>query len=115
MESGGTGPSGQDMEENIIGLIAEAEERAAAKKAQALSEAAEIVAAAERDAQEVAKRSAAECAALREEMINCAEEKAASNYKNAIEESSSEAKAYADSHLARAENFVLDIVGRLTK
>lgn len=103
------------MEENIIGLIAEAEERAAAKKAQALSEAAEIVAAAERNAQEIAKRSSAECAALREEIIKCAEEKAALDYHKAIEESSAEAKAYADSHLERAQNFVLDIVGRLTK
>lgn len=103
------------MEENIIGLIAEAEEKAAAKKAQALSEAAEIVAAAEKDAQEISKRSSAECAALRDEIIKCAEENAASDYDKAIEESRSEAKAYADSRLARADSFVLDIVGRLTK
>lgn len=112
---GGTGPSGQNMEENIIGLIAEAEERAAAKKAQAQSEAAEIVAAAEKNAQEIAKRSVAECAELREKMIKCAEEKAASDYEKAIGESKADAKDYADSLLNRADSLVLDIVGRLTK
>lgn len=103
------------MEENIIGLIAEAESKAAAKKAQAQSEAAAIVAAAERDAQEIFRRSAVECAALRDEMIKCAEEKAVSDYEKAIEESMAKAKEYADSHLERADSFVFEIVGRLTK
>ena len=106
---------GKNMEENIIGLIAEAEERAAAKKAQALSEAAEIVAAADSNAQEIARRSVAECAVLRDEMIKCAEEKAAADYDKAIEESRAEAKAYADSHFELASGLVFDIVGRLTK
>lgn len=110
-----SGRSGQNMEKNIIELIAEAEEKAAAKKAQALSEAAEIVAVAEKNAQEILKRSTVECANLREEIIKCAEEKAASDYDKAIAESSASAKAYADSQFAHAENFVLDIVGRLTK
>lgn len=103
------------MENNIIGLIAEAESTAAAKKAQALSAAAEIVAAAERNAQEILKRSAVDCANLREEIIRCAEEESASDYNKAIEESSASAKAYADSQLERANGIVLDIVGRLTK
>lgn len=103
------------MEENIIGLIAEAEQKAAAKKAQALTEAAEIVAAAERDAQEISRRSVSDCAGLREETIKFAEEKAASDYEKSIEESKAEAKAFADSQLELAENLVLDIVWRLTK
>ena len=103
------------MENNIISLIAEAESTAATKKSQALSESAQIVAAAEKEAQEIAKRSALECAQLREEMIKCAEEKAASDYDRAISDSTAKAKAYADSKLASAENFVLEIVRRLAK
>lgn len=103
------------MEKDIISLIAEAEERAAAQKAQAQSEAAQIVVTAEREAQEIAKRSAAECATLRDQMIKCAQEKSVSDYEQAINESKSEAKSYADSHLEHADKFVLEIVGRLTK
>lgn len=103
------------MEENIIGLIAEAEEKAAAKKAQAQTEAAAIVSAAEKQAQNIAKSSEAECANLREETLKNAEKNAVSDYDKAISESRAEAKAYADRHLERAEGFVLEIVGRLTK
>ena len=103
------------MEENIIGLIAKAEEEAAAKKAQAQTEAAEIIAAAEKKAQEISKSSDSECALLREKTLKSAEEKADLNYQKAIADSYSAAKAYAESHLERAEGFVLDIVGRLTK
>lgn len=103
------------MEDNIIGLIAEAENKAAAKKVQAQAEAAEIVAAAEKRAQEIAKSSEAECANLRESAIKFAEEKAASDYEKAIAESRAAAKEYADSHFGHASDLVLDIVGRLTK
>lgn len=103
------------MEKDIINLIAEAEEKAAAKKAQAQAEAAQIVVAAEMEAQEIAKRSAAECATLREQMIKCAQEKSISDYDKAINESTREAVRYADSHLEHADKFVLEIVGRLTK
>lgn len=103
------------MEENIIILIAEAEQKAAAKKAQALAQAEQIVAAAERDAQEIAKRSVLDCAELRDEIIKSAEDKAAADYESAIENSKAQAKAYADAHLDSANGFVLDIFGRLTK
>ncbi|MCH5146535.1 MAG: hypothetical protein J1F61_00845 [Clostridiales bacterium] len=103
------------MEENILSLIAKAESEAAAKKAQAQTEAAEIIAAAEKKAQEISKSSDSECALLREKTIKDAEEKAALNYEKAIADSYKKAKEYADSHLERAEGFVLEIVGRLTK
>ena len=103
------------MEENIIGFIAQAEDKAAATKAQAQAEAAEIIAAAERQAQEISKSSDSECAKLRENMLKSAEDEAALNYRKVIADSYAAAKDYADSHLERAEGFVLDIVGRLLK
>lgn len=103
------------MEENIIVLIAEAEQKAAAKKAQAQAAAADIVSAAEIKAQQIAKSSEEECAQLRENTVKNAELAAASNYEKAIEKSRAAANEYANSHLEQAEGFVLDIIGRLTK
>ena len=103
------------MEENIIGLIAEAEKDAAAKKAEAEETALTIVAAAEKQAQEILKNSEAECAAYRENALKCAAEQAQSDYEKALNDSRQQAKEYADGLLARSDNFVLDIVGRLTK
>lgn len=103
------------MEENIIGFIAKAEEQAAAKKAQAQTEAAEIISAAEKKAQEISKASDSECALLREKTIKKAEEQAETSYQKTIADSYLKAKEYADSRIERSGEIVLDIVGRLLK
>ena len=103
------------MEDSIIGLIAEAENSAAEKKAQAQASAAEIVAAAEKRAQEIAKTSDTECAAYRESAIKNAETSAQAQYKKTLDDCRLSAEKYADGLLAQADNHILDIVGRLTK
>ena len=103
------------MEENILGLIAEAESRAAEKKAQALEQSAKIIAAAEKSAADIARSSETECAAFREQSQKDAEIKATADYEKAIKESRAEAESYANSLLEFALTHVTDIVGRLTK
>ena len=104
------------MEENIIGFIAEAEEKAASKKNAAESKAAEIVAAAEKRAGEIAKESEGALKRLREDALRGAEERAVTEYRAALEESRADAAAYADKILsANSDEAVAEIVGRLIK
>ncbi len=103
------------MEQTIIGMIAEAERAAAARKEEAQSGAAQTIAEAEARASEIAKQSAASLRRLREETLERAEDEASSAYQSAIGQARREAAAYADGILASAETSVYEIVGRLTK
>lgn len=103
------------MEENVLGLIAEAESRASEIKAQALEQAAKIIAAAEKNAADISRSSEAECAEFREKSQTAAQNKAAADYEKTINDSRAEAASYADSILEYASIHVTDIVGRLTK
>ena len=103
------------MEENIVNLISEAENKALARKAQAQAEAAEIVAAAEAEARRISKASETECANLRRETLNAAEARAASDYAAALDKSRAEAAKYAEELLKQSDKWVLEIVGRLNK
>lgn len=103
------------MEENIIGLIAEAESKAAALKAQAQEQAADIVTAAEKRATEIAKTSEKSCKAYGEKMLKAAQMYAQGLYDRTIEKSRADALHYAGERLDRAEPFVNEILERLTK
>lgn len=103
------------MEEEILSRIAQAEARAAQIKEEAQSRAAAIVAEAQKQAQEIAKNSEVQAAAFRKEGMQAAEAKAQSDYLDAINKCSSQAKQYADGLLAHADEYVLEVVGRLTK
>lgn len=103
------------MEENIIGMIAKAEEEAAARKAAAQLRAAEIVAEAEKGASQYAKESAQAIKQLREQSLRAAEERATSEYDAVLKNRRVMAKQYADTVLGRADEYVTEIVGRLTK
>ncbi len=103
------------MEENVIGLIAEAEENAARTKERAEARAAVIAAAAEAEAAQISSASEAECRQLREEGIRNAELAAEEEYGRTLAAARLEAKRYADGLLGHTDGYVADIVGRLTK
>ena len=103
------------MEENIIKLIAEAERKAAAQKAQAQADAARIITDAEKSAVEIAKTSEETCKAYREKMQRAARMYAQGRYERKLEKTREEAKNYAEERLSRAEPFVNEILERLKK
>ena len=103
------------MDESIVSLIAQAEKEAASRKEAAELQAAQIVAAAEKKSMEIAKESEAALKALREQTLQNTEEQASQEYRIALDKARSEAKDYADAILSRADNAVLEIVGRILK
>ena len=103
------------MEENILRLIAEAEQKAAEIKSQAQEEAAKIASDAADKAAEITKTSELLLAQMRVETLKEAEAGAQKTYETAIKACRSEAKAYADSLLEETDIHVKDIVGRITK
>ncbi len=103
------------MEEDVIGIITQAEARAAEIKAKAQAEAAEIIAGAEKKAAEIVKSSELSCAEYRREALAEAEKTAQSDYEKSIADSCAEAKNYADSLIKYSGEYVSGIVGRLVK
>ena len=103
------------MEMEIIGQIAEAEREAAERKAQAAVRAAQIVAAAEQRAAELLASSETELRLDRETALKDATECAESEYENTIKSCRAQAEKYADDLLKGLDNYVTQIVGRLTK
>lgn len=103
------------MEEDVIGLIAQAEAQAAEIKEKAQAEAAEIIAAAEKRAAGIVKESEVFCAQYRVEKFAEAKAEAENAYNAAIMSGKAAAKEYADGIIARSDGDVSDIVGRLLK
>ena len=103
------------MEENIIGLIKKAEEQAAARKAQAQLDAAEIVTAAEKASAEMSKASEENTKVYIEQSLKEAEARADEDYLVALQKSRESAEQAATELLEYADIYVTEIVGRLTK
>lgn len=101
------------MENNVLELINQAEERAAEIKAKAQEEGAETVAAAEKEAAEIARASEADLRKFRDGEIKSAENRAEAEYEKRIAESRADARGYADRLLESADIFVGEIVGRI--
>lgn len=103
------------MDENVIGIISQAEAQAVKIKEEAQAKAAEIIAAAEKQAAEIIRSSEISCAQYRREALETAEKTAESDYAEAISRSRADAKKYADVLISRSDNYVSDIVGRIVK
>ncbi len=100
--------------DEIIKSITEAEEKAAEIKLQAEEKAAEIITAAEKKAAESDKKSENDCRLLREMRIKEANEKADKQYAEAIAAERVKAKKFADGVIKYTDNYVAEIVGRLS-
>ncbi len=103
------------MEENIIAVVAEAEERAAAIQKKAQEEAAAIVTEAEKGAMELAKASEAACAELAEEILKTARAEAEAAYEREIAAVRKAAFDDAEKLIERAGVHATDVVGRIVK
>ena len=103
------------MEENIIGMIAEAESKAQARKAQAQLRATIIVSEAERTAADIARSSEEACRARKEEGIRNAESEAEAEYRKSLETAREEGAKLAEALLEHTGEYISEIVGRLTK
>lgn len=103
------------MEEEIIVRIAQAEEKAALITEAAQSAADATMAAAEREAREILKKSEADTALFRRQALSRAQSEAQSEYDNRIKEYGLQAKEYANGRLSQADKYAAEIVGRLLK
>ena len=101
--------------EDIIGMIAETEQKASDIKERAKARAAEIVTEAEKRAMEIVKASESECAALSAKIISEANTEADAAYEASLQKSRASATAYADSILEHVEPQVAAVVGRIVK
>lgn len=101
--------------ENIMQAITEAEEKAAAIKAEAMQRAAEIVADAESKATETEKNAVAVCKAYKATQTKAAMENANAEYTAEIAKNSAEAKANAEKKMQDVDAAALRIVGRITR
>ncbi len=101
------------MEEEIIGAIAEAEQRATEIRERAAIRAAEIAAQAEAEAQQIAKASEESCKAYRDAQIAAAEQSSRKAYAETVSARRTEAEDYADEILNKTEVSVVGIVRRI--
>lgn len=101
--------------EEILQSIKQAEEQAALIKSAALEKAAKIVADAEANATEIAKKSEADCRALREKCIKQAENAARDDYSKAIEKRTAECAAFADNVIEKSKGLSQEIVRRILR
>ena len=102
------------MTEEIIKLIAEAEEEGAAMKATATENAAKTLKSAEMRAAEIEKTSGEVCKAYRETSQKNAEASAEKEYLQTLEKARAEAKEYCRKILNDSERSFSKIVGRIT-
>ncbi len=101
--------------EDIVAEIKLAESAAAEKKEEAKKKAARILADAEAEADNILKIAETDCAALRARIIAAATEQAEHDYAVAVAQNADKAREYADGLIGHAENYVVEIVGRITK
>ncbi|MCI8734298.1 MAG: hypothetical protein HFE40_01945 [Clostridia bacterium] len=99
----------------IIKSITEAEERAEALKEAAQVKSAAIIAQAETEAEQIAKRCETDCKLYRESQIRKAEKEAEENYLKSVSDKKAKAKAYADGVLKNCDSAVSDVVRRITR
>ena len=102
------------MTEEILRAIQTAEETAARTKAAAVERAASILRDAETTAAQKERTSTEVCKAYRATQSKRAEEEAAKNYAETLEQARKNAKAYAEKLLKDSEKYVAEIVGRIT-
>lgn len=103
------------MEEDILNEIAAAEARGVQMKEDASRRGAAILAEAEREAAERGRLAVLDCAMLRAEKLKEAEETAERGYRDSLAACRTSSAKYADEHIAHADVYVAEIVGRLMK
>jgi hypothetical protein len=99
--------------ENMIQAITEAEEKAAAIKAEATARAEAIVAEAERKATEREKSAKDVCKAFRTTQMKLALQKADEQYASDVARVTAEAKANSEKIMQNVDSTVVKIVGRI--
>ena len=99
--------------ENMIQAITEAEEKAAAIKAEALARAEAILSEAERKAAETEKSARDVCKAFRATQMKLAAQKADEQYSADVAKVTAEAKANSEKIMQNVDSTVTKIVGRI--
>lgn len=98
----------------IVKSVREAEFEAVIIREAAEAKAAEILSKAEEQAAKIARDGEAYIKSMREEKLRAAEKKARDDYDKAVESEYARRKKDADELIARADNEVVGIVGRIT-